>query len=143
MAEWVHDLGGADGHGAVDIEPDEPTFHADWERRMFGMTATVMTQGRVNGSEFRHAIERMDRDWYLGSSYYEHWLTALATLLVEKGDVAREELEAHGAGAPAVREGRRRGGGAGGARGAGVPARAPGRRGRAATRGRRGAIRDR
>jgi|tagenome__1003787_1003787.scaffolds.fasta_scaffold20986160_2 nitrile hydratase beta subunit len=97
MAEWVHDLGGADGHGAVDIEPDEPTFHADWERRMFGMTATVMTQGRVNGSEFRHAIERMDRDWYLGSSYYEHWLAGLATLLVEKRDLAREELAAHGA----------------------------------------------
>src|SRR5436309_3442075 len=28
---------------------------------------------------FRHAIERMDPIHYLSSSYYEHWLTALAT----------------------------------------------------------------
>jgi nitrile hydratase beta subunit len=97
MADWVHDLGGARGFGVVEIEPGEPTFHTDWERRVFGMTATVLAQGRANGSEFRHAIERMDPDWYLGSSYYEHWLTGLATLLVEKGIVTCEELEAHGA----------------------------------------------
>src|SRR2546421_5845220 len=95
MAEWVHDLGGSRGFGPVEIEPEEPPFHADWERRVFGMTATVMAQGRPNGSEFRHAIERMDPKWYLGSSYYEHWLTGLATVLVEKGLVKREELEAH------------------------------------------------
>src|SRR2546421_593069 len=97
MADWVHDLGGSRGFGPVEIEPDEPPFHADWERRVFGMTATVMARGRANGSEFRHAIERMDPGWYLHSSYYEHWLTGLATLLVEKGLVEREELAAHGA----------------------------------------------
>ncbi|TMM00162.1 MAG: nitrile hydratase subunit beta [Actinobacteria bacterium] len=97
MAEWVHDLGGSRGFGPVEVEPGEPPFHADWERRVFGMTATVMAQGRANGSEFRHAIERMDPGWYLASPYYEHWLTGLATLLVEKGVVDREELEAHGA----------------------------------------------
>src|SRR5207237_10885123 len=31
---------------------------------------------------------------YLESSYYEHWLTALETLLSEKGIISREELEA-------------------------------------------------
>jgi nitrile hydratase beta subunit len=97
MTGWVHDLGGSRGFGPVEIEPNEPPFHADWERRVFGMTATVMTQGPANGSEFRHAIERMDADWYLGTSYYEHWLTGLATLLVEKGLVRSDELEAHGA----------------------------------------------
>src|SRR5213593_3371241 len=30
---------------------------------------------------------------YLASSYYEHWLTALATLAVEKEIVTHEELE--------------------------------------------------
>ena len=67
MAEWVHDLGGSRGFGPVEVEPGEPPFHADWERRVFGMTATVMAQGRANGSEFRHAIERMDPAWYLAS----------------------------------------------------------------------------
>ena len=93
MADWVHDLGGAAGFGAVVIEPDEPVFHSDWERRVFGVTATLMLQRRWNGSEFRHAIERMEPDWYLDSSYYEHWLAALSTLLAEKGVVERDELE--------------------------------------------------
>lgn len=97
MGRWVHDLGGSEGFGRIEVEPGESPFHADWERRVFGMTATFMVQGRANGSELRHAIERMDPDWYLGSSYFEHWLTGLATLLVEKGLVESDELETRGA----------------------------------------------
>lgn len=96
MSGCVHDLGGSRPLGSIEVEPNEPPFKADWERRVFGMTATVMAHEHANESEFRHAIERMDPDWYLGSSYYEHWLTGLATLLVEKGLVDREELERHG-----------------------------------------------
>ena len=43
----------------------------------------------ANGDAFRHAIERMDPVHYLTSSYYEHWLTGVATLLVERGVVTR------------------------------------------------------
>jgi nitrile hydratase len=35
----------------------------------------------------------MEPAHYLGSSYYEHWLTGVATLLVEAGVVTREEIE--------------------------------------------------
>jgi len=34
---------------------------------------------------FRHAAKQMDPAHYLGSPYYEHWLTAEATLTVEAG----------------------------------------------------------
>jgi nitrile hydratase len=43
--------------------------------------------------EYRHAIERMEPRHYLTASYYERSLTGLATLLVEKGILTREELE--------------------------------------------------
>jgi nitrile hydratase subunit beta len=91
--DGIHDLGGMQGFGPVEVEPDEPTFHERWEGRVFGITGVAMLQGMTNGSEFRHAIERMDPASYLTTSYYEHWLTALGTLLVEKGVVAREDLE--------------------------------------------------
>lgn len=45
------------------------------------------------GDRFRHAIERMDPLWYLASPYYEHWLTATATTLVEAGVLTRDELD--------------------------------------------------
>jgi Nitrile hydratase beta subunit len=48
--------------------------------------------------EFQYAIERMEPAQYLTSSYYEHWLTAAATLAVEHGLVTRSELEARAGG---------------------------------------------
>ena len=52
----------------------------------------------MSGGEFRHAIERMAPGHYLTSDYYEHWLTAAATLAVEHGLVSRSELEARAGG---------------------------------------------
>lgn len=94
----VHDLGGMDGFGPVEVEAGEPVFHETWEGRVFGILATV-TGGRIaNIDEVRHAIERMDPLHYLGSSYYEHWLTGVATLLVEKGVLAPGDLESRAGG---------------------------------------------
>jgi len=91
----VHDLGGVDGFGAVHVEADEPVFHAEWERRVFGMTAVVSGAVIRNVHRFRHAVERMQPEHYLRSPYYEHWLTALATLLIENGVITAAELQAH------------------------------------------------
>lgn len=93
--EWVegaHDLGGLKGFGPVEVEVDEPTFHAEWERRAFGVAYATMAAGLLQG--LRYAIERMDPAWYLESPYYEHWLAATATGLVERSAISQEELDA-------------------------------------------------
>ncbi len=90
----IHDLGGMHGIGRIVREKDEPVFHADWERRMFGLFIAAFAGGHYNVDEFRHAIERMDPAEYLTSSYYEHWLHSLETLLVEKGVIKKDELDA-------------------------------------------------
>ena len=89
----VHDLGGMDGFGPVTREPNEPIFHSDWERRVFGMFLATMAQGFYNLDEARHAIERMGAAEYLRSSYYEHWLAGLERILEEKGRLSRAEIE--------------------------------------------------
>jgi Nitrile hydratase beta subunit len=61
---------------------------------MFGLFIAAFAGGHYNVDEFRHAIERMDPAEYLTSSYYEHWLHSLETLLVEKEVIKKEELEA-------------------------------------------------
>jgi nitrile hydratase subunit beta len=88
----VHDLGGMHGFGPVIREHDEPVFHSEWEKRVFGMTLTAMGRRVCNVDEFRRAIEHMPPAGYLAASYYEKWLYALEALLVEKGVVTREEL---------------------------------------------------
>lgn len=93
----VHDLGGMDGFGPIDHEPTEPSFHADWEGTVFAMALGTMAQGHFTMDAFRHAIERMDPVWYLDSSYYEHWLAAVETLLVEEGVLKSDALTARAA----------------------------------------------
>jgi nitrile hydratase subunit beta len=90
----IHDLGGMHGLGPIEPEPDEPVFHEPWERQVFGMMIATFAGGQFNVDQFRHAIERMAPAHYLESSYYEHWLAALETLLVENGALTRDELEA-------------------------------------------------
>ena len=92
--DGVHDLGGMEGFGPVEVEPDEPTFHEEWEARTFAVAGGALGAGGFNTPMFRHAIERMDPGHYLTSSYYEHWLTAVATLLVEEGMISRDDLDA-------------------------------------------------
>ena len=91
--DGMHDLGGREGFGPVLAEVDEPVFHADWERRAWGLTMCTFVAGLSNGGQFRHAIERMDGVHYLTSPYYEHWITGVASRAVEDGIVDRAELE--------------------------------------------------
>ena len=76
--DGVHDLGGLEGFGPVEIEPDEPVFHEDWERRAFRANLATLHRRCTRPAERgRHSIERMDPAHYLSSSYYEHWLTGV------------------------------------------------------------------
>lgn len=90
----IHDLGGMHGIGPVDAERNEPVFHEEWERRVFGLMIATFGGGHYNVDEFRHGIERMDPAHYLTTSYYEHWLHTVETLLIEKGTITRKELDA-------------------------------------------------
>ena len=48
----VHDMGGMDGFGPVEIEKDEPIFHAEWERRAMALTVAMGFQGLWNIDKF-------------------------------------------------------------------------------------------
>lgn len=94
LVDGIHDLGGMQGFGAVAHSPAEPVFHQQWEAVARALLELVADAVQASAGEFRHSIERMEPGHYLTSSYYEHWLTAAATLAVEHGLVTRSELEA-------------------------------------------------
>src|SRR4030095_5583341 len=93
IVDGMHDMGGRQGFGAVRYTLNAQAFHAEWEVRANSLHAFAVRRGLFNMDEYRHAIERMEPRHYLAASYYERSLTSLATLLVEKGIVTREELE--------------------------------------------------
>lgn len=98
-----HDLGGQMGFGAVAPEPDEPFFHADWERRALGVTLCAGAMGHWTIDESRHARESLHPATYYASSYYEIWIRALETLLLRHGFITASELAGGGAAAGGAR----------------------------------------
>src|SRR4029453_16652652 len=44
----AHDLGGMHGFGPVVLEPDEPVFHQEWERRVFALSLAMTAWRRWN-----------------------------------------------------------------------------------------------
>jgi nitrile hydratase beta subunit len=90
----VHDLGGMHGFGPVEIEPDEPVFHHQWEGRVFAMVNASRMAGHWNIDQSRFARERIPPVEYLASTYHERWLLGLLRNLDEVGLVAPAELEA-------------------------------------------------
>jgi nitrile hydratase beta subunit len=97
----AHDLGGMHGFGPVVAEQNEPVFHAEWERRAFGLTLAMGAWRRWNLDMSRSAREQMPPAEYLATSYYEHWLFGLERLLVEHGFASPEELDRVRRGEPA------------------------------------------
>jgi hypothetical protein len=98
LVDGIHDLGGMQGFGEVGYSPAEPVFRRRWEAVARALLVVVAGAVKASGGEFRHSIERMEPGHYLTSSYYEHWLTAAATLAVEHGLVTHSELEARAGG---------------------------------------------
>ncbi len=88
----IHDLGGMDGLGPIEREADEPVFHDDWERQVFGMFILTIVGGLFNDDEFRQSRERLEPVKYLRYRYYEQWLLAVQRLLVEKEILSMDEI---------------------------------------------------
>jgi nitrile hydratase subunit beta len=98
----VHDMGGLMNFGPVEEESDEPVFHAEWERRAFGLTMATTATGAVNVDMGRSARESIAPADYLSSSYFEIWLRGLERLVVTAGLVTADELAAGAALVPAI-----------------------------------------
>jgi nitrile hydratase len=94
MTEGAHDMGGARGFGRVTEEPNEPPFHAAWERRAFALTLAMAMPGGWNIDMSRAAREHRPPEDYLAKSYYEIWLAGLEKLMAERGLVASDEIAA-------------------------------------------------
>jgi nitrile hydratase len=86
------DLGGAQGHGPVKPEPNEPVFHADWEKRAFALTLAMARPAGWNIDMSRFARENRDPAEYLSMSYYQLWFSGLETMLKERDLVSDDEI---------------------------------------------------
>lgn len=90
----VHDMGGMDGFGKVEPEPNEPTFHEKWEGRVMAMVRAMGANGGLNIDTQRFAREMLPPEVYLSSSYYKKWFLAIENQLIERNMIGADEVAA-------------------------------------------------
>ena len=67
LMDGVHDMGGMDGFGKVEPEPNEPVFHAPWEGRVLAMQRAMGYAGAWHIDMSRFAQERLPPHVYLAA----------------------------------------------------------------------------
>jgi len=86
------DLGGRTGFGPIEPEDEDVRFHAAWEPAALAIVLAMGATGSWNIDMSRAARETLPN--YLRLSYYQIWLAALEKLMLERGQVQADELEA-------------------------------------------------
>ena len=91
--DGIHDMGGMDGFGKVEVEQNEPPFHAKWEGRVMALQRAMGYAGAWHIDHSRFAQERIPPHIYLSASYYQKWALAMETNVVERGLAGADELK--------------------------------------------------
>jgi len=98
--DGIHDMGGMDGFGKVDAEPNEPPFHERWEGRVMALLRAMEYASAWHIDHSRFARERLPPKVYLTSSYYRIWALGMEMNVLERDLASPEELKAGHALAP-------------------------------------------
>lgn len=87
----ISDLGGLPA-GSIDRSEHEPTMT---ERRIDAMMILLRAKPRSFwvSDENRRTIESLEPTTYTESAYYERWVLAMKSLLLEKGILTEAELD--------------------------------------------------
>ena len=90
MEHAVHDRGGWPTDAPIDRTEHEL---ADWELLTDALLGALGRRRLMNVDQLRRGIESMPPEEYERASYYERWLFSAETILVEKGVLARGQLD--------------------------------------------------
>src|SRR5690348_8345559 len=82
-----------DGLGPVGPTPEEPNFHSEWEKHVFGLLMPYGFAAGMNSDQFRRGAENTHPVVYLTSRYYQHWMRTFELGLIHKGVIDANELE--------------------------------------------------
>jgi len=88
----VHDRGGWPGAGPINKAEHDFSM---WEKRTDALLVLLTSPEKqlMRVDELRRAIEGIEPDRYEKLGYYERWITAIETLMIEKGILTREEID--------------------------------------------------
>lgn len=91
--DGIHDLGGKEGYGPIEVDDDGRPFHYDWEGREWGIAQCARTPG-ITIDWWRHCRELIMPEDYLGRPYFDSWAQTDFSTYIEAGWISLEEVDA-------------------------------------------------
>ena len=85
-----NDVGGL-AAGPVDTEAHSLTF---WEKEVDALNTLLGAKGYRKTDENRRYIEMLGHDAYDTLGYFERWTASMARLLIDKGVLTQDEIDA-------------------------------------------------
>ncbi len=90
--DGVHDLGGKQGFGPVDVDEKEAPFHADWEGRMWAIAQCGLGRDGWTIDWWRHCRELIDPVDYLSRPYFDSWMQAYTAAYIDSNTMTLDEI---------------------------------------------------
>ncbi len=91
--DGIHDLGGKQGYGPIDVDDGESPFHHDWEGREWGIAQCARTPG-ITIDWWRHCRELIMPEDYLARPYFDSWAQTDFATYIEAGWITLDEVDA-------------------------------------------------
>lgn len=91
--DGIHDLGGKQGFGPIEVDDAGTPFHHDWEGREWGIAQCARTPG-ITIDWWRHCRELIMPEDYLGRPYFDSWAQTDFATYIEAGWMTLDEIDA-------------------------------------------------
>ena len=89
--DGVHDLGGTEGFGRIDINEREVPFHYPWEGRAWAIVMLSRQRG-WSIDWWRHVRELIEPTDYLTRRYFDQWMQTQTAVLIDSGILTLEDV---------------------------------------------------
>ncbi len=88
--DGIHDLGGKQGYGPIDINETNQPFQQDWEKRQWGLSQCVTANG-ITIDWWRHCRELIMPEDYLARPYMDSWSQTDLATFIDAGIITLQE----------------------------------------------------
>ena len=89
--DGIHDLGGKQGYGPVEVDESDVPFRHEWEGREWGISRSARVPG-INIDWWRHCRELIMPEDYLGRPYFDSWAQTDFATYLNAGVLSMEEV---------------------------------------------------
>ena len=90
--DGVHDLGGEEGYGPVQVDYVSEPFHKEWEGREWGIAQCARTPN-MTIDWWRYCRELIMPEDYLSRPYLDSWAQTDFATYIEAGWISLEEID--------------------------------------------------